>query len=84
MKNINLNENVIIYPSEYGWKKIKEIVVQQYHDAGVPEEHALEYIRGHKTDDDGYREQLWCIISDFHEMFYNGTRYFDKVIILIE
>ncbi len=75
MKKYNINDSVIIYPNEKGWVKIREILKKEYSFA--TEESVDEFINLRKTPDGGYKEQLWCIASDLHDMFYNGTCYFN-------
>ena len=68
----NHNDEVTIYPNDRGWAKIVELTGR------------VESIYEKQTEDGGYRDQLWCIIHDLHEMFYNGQRYFENTTIKIE
>jgi len=70
--HFNLNDEVIIYPNEKGWQKIIELTAKNYK---FSTEKAIEWTDKRKTEDDGYKEQLWVIISDLHDMFYNGQNY---------
>jgi hypothetical protein len=83
MNTINLNQNVIIYPNEKGWIKIKEILIDQYESYGIFASKALQTIELRRTEDGGYKDQLWHIMSDLHEMFFNGQQYFETTNILI-
>lgn len=73
--SMNINQYVVIYPSESGWKKIREIIVNKYcdfHDLDIE-----EYIMN-RTYDCGYKEQLWCIMKDFGDLFHNGSTYLEN------
>ena len=72
MPRFNLNHEVVIYPNEKGWQKIIELTAKNYQ---FSIEKAIEWTDKRKTDDGGYKEQLWVIISDLHDMFYNGQNY---------
>lgn len=62
----SLNDYVVLYPTEKGWNKISKIIETEYE---FTNEKAIEFILSRKTTDGGYKEQLWQIIQDFHEMF---------------
>ena len=62
------NDEVTIYPNTKGWAKIIELF-------------GTESYYNKMTGDDGYRDQLWVIIRDLHEMFYNGQSYFKNTTI---
>jgi len=68
-----MNYEVIIFPSERGWKKIISDLMSGYK---LTEEGAIAWAEKRKTIDNGYREQLWSIIDLHHTMFFNGTDYF--------
>lgn len=70
MKRYNLNNTVVIYPSINGWQKMYEIYSDFYNTSL---DDARERIDSNKTDKNGYKDQLWCIMSMFGDMFYNGT-----------
>lgn len=73
----NLNYNVAIYPNELGWNKIRELLQKAYNFKS--KESLEEYIK-HRTSTNGaFVDQLWSIMSDLHDMFYNGTQYFDSM-----
>ena len=67
----SMNDDVIIYPNEKGWAKIIELK-------------GTESYYSKQTDDGGYTDQLWCIIRDLHEMFFNGQNYFENTTVTIE
>lgn len=72
MPRFNLNHEVIIYPNEKGFAKIKALIANRYL---LSNEEAETWINKRKTEDGGYKEQLWVIVSDLHDMFYNGQNY---------
>lgn len=73
MDSYNLNEDVIIYPNISGWIKINELISQKYN---ISIADGRKMVGGKKTKDGGYKDQMWVIIHDLHEMFYNGQSYF--------
>lgn len=76
MVKYNLNNNIVIYPNENGWNKIIEIVKNDYN---LTWSAANEWVERRKTEDNGFKELLWVIISDFHNLFFNGSIYLDKM-----
>lgn len=72
MPRFNLNHEVIIYPNEKGFAKIKALISNRYL---LSNEEAETWVNKRKTEDGGYKEQLWVIVSDLHDMFYNGQSY---------
>jgi hypothetical protein len=60
----------VIYPSERGWDKIYEAIKEAYH---LSADEAMAWVNKKRTKDNGFEEQLWTIMQDHHEMFYNGT-----------
>lgn len=76
----NLNDDVIIFPNPSGWKKIISDIMKAYQ---FDEKKAKEWAEKSKTEDGGYKEQLWEIISMHHDMFFNGTTYFKTVNIIL-
>ncbi len=78
----NMNFNIVIYPSDKGWDKIYEIIQKAYYLDTLNE--AIEYVNKYrKTEDGGYKEQMWEIMSSLGELFYNGTPYFNTTNIKI-
>lgn len=73
--SINLNDEVIIYPSEAGFRKINEIVAEMY---GIKSDLAKNYVKNRTTDDNGFKEQLWEIMGNFGLLFFNGTTYLNN------
>jgi len=73
MKTYNINWDVIIYPSKKGWDKIHELVKAKYN---LTPEKATAWIKNRKTPNGGYKEQLWTIMDELHDMFYMGTQHF--------
>jgi hypothetical protein len=68
MNKFNINHDVIIYPSDKGWWKIKENLIYAY-----DVDYAERQIASKRTEDGGFKEQLWCIMQDHSNLFYNGT-----------
>lgn len=70
MEKFNLNHEVIIYPTDKGWYKIKQNLILIYSQN-------LDYLDKQialkRTEDGGFKEQLWCIMQDHSNLFYNGT-----------
>jgi len=68
---INLSENVIIYPSKEGWIKIYETFANRYRK---PYNEAINHIDEYnRTDDNGFKEQLWVIMEMYNGLLYNGS-----------
>jgi hypothetical protein len=72
---MNFNDEVIIYPSEEGWTKLFDILHKLHNVKYKSNIFISDYVSLRRTEDGGYKEQLWVIISDLHEMFFNGTPY---------
>lgn len=72
--DFNMNHDVVIFPSERGWKRIISDLMEAYN---FNIEKATEWAEKRKTEDGGYKEQLWEIIALHHDMFFNGTNYFE-------
>lgn len=72
LSRFNLNHKVIIYPNKRGWRKIKALIASKYL---LSCEEADVWVNARKTTCGGYEEQLWVIISDLHDMFYNGQNF---------
>lgn len=69
---INMNDQITIYPTDKGWIRIKELLMSKYR---LTDKEADRWIRNRQTDDGGYKDQHWCLIDTFHSMFYNGQSY---------
>ena len=77
MTKYNINNYVTIYPTEAGWRNIKAILDSK-DDMGFKRVIDVDnYINNHKTKDNGYRDQLWSIISNFSDLFFNGSPYLE-------
>ncbi len=72
---LNLNNEIIIYPSNIGWIKIHEIISNLY---GVSADKLDDEIKKRTTEDNGYRDQLWKIIEELYPLIFNGSRYLLK------
>lgn len=77
-ENITFNANhyATIFPSEKGWKRMVKNVMKYYE---LSEEDATKHIESYKTEEGGYKDQLWCIMSMFGDMYFNGSPYFEKL-----
>jgi hypothetical protein len=73
---LSMNDKVVIYPTEKGWKKIRDIYISKNRSIAIMETYM-------KTKDDGYEDTMWCIVSDLHEMFFNGQSYFKNTSIKV-
>jgi hypothetical protein len=81
-KKYNVNDYITIYPNESGWKKIKEIIQKKYGYSDL--EYETNHLKGKKTEDGGYTDQMWCIMQNFgDEMYFNGQSYFKSSIITL-
>ncbi len=67
----SFNDEVIIYPTEEGWEKINSMFGDKY-------------IEERKTEDGGYKDRLWNIIEDMHDLFYHGADYIPSNFEIIE
>ena len=72
---MNINQYVVIYPSSAGWYKIEQIIQTKLQDLNLAKSEIDEYMENRKTTDDGYKEQLWVIMSDYGDLFFNGSTY---------
>lgn len=70
MVKYNFNNYVTIYPTEHGWNRIIEITKNNYNLTWYA---ANELVDRRRVENNGFREQVWVIISDYNEIFYNGT-----------
>jgi len=67
-----MNDEVIIYPNDRGWGKIRELLKEHYL---LSDSDATDWIDKRKSNG-GYKEQLWVVINNFHSMYFNGQNYF--------
>lgn len=72
-KHFNLNYDIVIYPNANGWLKMREIISQKYN---ISITDAQIKLKNNTTYDCGYKDSLWVIASDFHDMFFVGQNYF--------
>ena len=77
MAKYNLNDNVILYPNQRGWAKIVEITQNEYN---LTQEQVAAWVHRRK-ECGGFKEQLWVVMSVYHEMFFNGQQYFETAFI---
>ena len=73
----NINDYIIIYPNEKGWKKIFEITKLIYN----LDDNETEIWINKRKENGGFKEQMWNFFSEYHEMIYNGENYFESSII---
>ncbi len=67
----NLNDYMIFYPSEKGLDKIDNILKEKF---SLPFTQRKEWIDSRRTEDGGYKEQIWAVMEDFGpELFGNGS-----------
>ena len=78
MNRLNLNNDIVIYPNEEGWKKINELTRKAYNLSDTETE---DWLDRRKTENNGLKEQLWVIIDLYHSMFFNGQRYLETAYI---
>lgn len=69
----NINNEVIIYPTEKGWNRIRKNIVEAYKFSEYPTTIAEETILRNRTKDNGFKEQLWVLIEQHNNLFYMGT-----------
>lgn len=81
--NINVNQEIIIYPTEQGWKEIHRLLENKFLFYGMLEIDVQEYINKH-TYNNGYKDQLWQIMYDFGKLFFNGSDFVTAKITFIE
>jgi hypothetical protein len=76
----SLNDYMIIYPSNKGWDMIDDVLRQEY---ALSLQDRRYWIDRKKTEDGGYREQIWVIASDFGSFLTNGSTMLEKTKIVI-
>lgn len=74
LSKLNMNDYITIYPNENGFRKIKALIVNRYL---LSSEEAEEWVKKRTTKDNGYKDQMWVIISDLHDMFFNGQNFME-------
>lgn len=79
----NINNYVTFYPTEKGLEKMKELDAELFFntDSTIQTKEDIkakvwELMQKHITEDGGYRDQMWCIMNNYGDLFYNGT---DKI-----
>lgn len=72
-----MNEKVIIYPTEKGWIKIRQILLDRATKFNFKEYDVDQDLKNKRTEDGGYEDQLWVIIKDLHNLFFNGQDYIE-------
>jgi hypothetical protein len=80
MEKYNINHDVIIYPSEEGWRKIEFLLSELY---PLDKKQVKVWLKERRTKDEGYKDQLWNIISELSGLFFNGTPYFKTMEIIL-
>ena len=84
MKSINLNDLVLLNLSKSGWEKLLYITEHsKYHESFD----SVEYLRSRTVqigDNIYFKEQLWIIMQQYGELFFNGSQYLQTTEILID
>jgi len=78
MKTIkcNLNDTMVIYPSEHGWMVIYDILFEKMHgNIEATDDSILNYT----TKDGGFCFSTWQMIHLFHPLFFHGTKCFETM-----
>jgi len=81
MPRFNVNHYATVYPNAKGWQKIIDVTAENY---CVSKETAKEIVDRKCTEENAYRDQLWCIMSELHSMYFNGQNYFDSSFMFLE
>jgi len=76
MKQHNLNNEVVMYPTLLGWEKIIEITKEK---VVIAPKLIDEWIDYHKTEDGGFKHPLWMFAHIYGEMFYQGKPYWEHM-----
>ena len=76
LHKFNLNYDVIIYPTEKGWERIKQNLINTY---GV--DYANKHLPLMRNDDGGCKEQLFALMLDHGNLFYSVTDYLKTMVI---
>lgn len=77
LAEININQYASIELTEAGLKKVIDILMLLY------PENAIYYVNK-RIVGNVYTDQLWCIMSDLHEIFFNGSQYLENTTIKIQ
>ena len=76
MVKYNINYSIIIYPNAEGWEKIRQIMSETYKFHTEDEFEA--FFRSHVVETGaGYKDQIWSIMQDLGEIFFNGSNYLE-------
>lgn len=68
----DINHDVVIYPNDKGWIKIKKLITKKYL---LSHDECEKWIDLRRSECGGYKDQLWSIISDLNDIYYNGQEY---------
>lgn len=76
----NFNDDIILYPSKKGWKKIQDLSDKKWGDQKFSKEFidSCRYLKG------GFRIPLWQFIAYFGTLCYHGTNDFETMDIKIK
>lgn len=77
MKQYNLNDEVIMYPNSSGWEKIIELTKKHY--KSIEHFDVDNFVSSRRTEDNGFKEQLWTFMYIYHDMFFNGQSYWEHM-----
>ena len=77
MNELNLNDEVIIYPNQKGWAKIQQVIKKKYQDYNTVD--TDKYFREKIVEGgEGYQDQLYQIMFDLGDMFYMGNNFLEN------
>ena len=72
MEKYSINDSIIIFPNPKGWLKIRDILSNIYK---ISDEELDEFLTHRYTENYGYKDQMWFIMSEFGIIFSQGTDY---------
>ncbi len=72
----SINDKITIYLNDKGIKKVKEIIKERNLDIPIGYQIDIdEYLEIRLDSENGFTEQMWYIIENYHELFFNGSNY---------
>jgi hypothetical protein len=72
---VNINNQVTVYPTTEGWKYLKMRLFHLYSHERFSRQQLEEFWKNKLTKDDGFKEQLWVLASDYPKLFSCVTNY---------
>jgi hypothetical protein len=81
---LNINQEVIIFPNKLGWEKIRLVDRVNKRKHFHNDEDYLASFQNKMVENGGFKEQLWVVIDELHELFESTNRYLEnsKMIII--